>query len=99
MMREAPNLTGQDVDRDDLLAIDVPRRDLAVRVCGSAVECVAVVFRRGEGPIVERPSRHGRIMAKVIPRPKGEEEFIVGELQLLSLVETVGIVPDIHSPE
>src|SRR5436309_9506866 len=92
MNREPSHLTGDDVDPDDLLTIGVPRR-------GCAVEAIAAVFRGEEGPIPERPSRHGRIMAEVVPRRIGKEALVVRERPLLRLVEPGGIVRDIYAPE
>ena len=95
-MSEAPDLAAHDVQRHDLLTVRVPRRDVGGAVGAAAVERVAAVLRGDERPV---PGRRRRDVAEVVPRREAEQELVVGQRQLLALVQPVRIVRDVHAPE
>src|SRR5262245_9117333 len=99
MMGEAPDLAGQDVHGDDLLAVRMPGRDLVAGVRRSAVERVTHVFGRDEGPVPEGASRDGRDVAEVAPGWIPKEKLVPGQRLLLSLVQAGGVVRDIRTPK
>src|SRR2546427_566720 len=98
MVRDAADLAGQDVDADNLLLIDVPRGDEAVAVVAAAVEGVATVLRRGEGPVLQRPPCRGREMSAVRPT-NGDNELVVGQGDLLGLGKPGRVVGDVDPPD
>ena len=68
MVRETTHFTCENVDRDDLLPIAGPWRDIAVRVHSPAMEGIGPVFRGKERPILEWSSRNRRHVAGIVPR-------------------------------
>src|SRR5262245_30322951 len=97
MMRDAPDLTGKNIDRDDLLLVQIPWGDVTVAVVASAVEQICDIFRRNEREILKRPSRDRRGVARIVPA-QGEKTFITRKAVLLVGTFAQCVISDIREP-